>query len=83
VYAGWRCGWIALHDPEHVAESIRTGLHVFANRLLGPNTLIQKALPGILGGTEKEWFDEVLVKLKVRPEGVVFSTQRPRDELAC
>ncbi len=54
-----------MSDPQNHAQSIREGLHIFANRILGPNTLIQKALPGILKGTDGDWFKGVLKKLEV------------------
>lgn len=62
---GWRTGWLIMSDPQNHAQSIREGLHIFANRILGPNTLIQKALPGILKGTDGDWFKGVLKKLEM------------------
>lgn len=63
---GWRFGWIALHDPLHVADSVKEGMAVWANRFFGPSSVAQAALPAILE-TPAEWHNEVLAKIKVGP----------------
>ncbi|WWC73240.1 tyrosine aminotransferase [Kwoniella pini CBS 10737] len=61
---GWRFGWICLHDPLGVASSLKKGIQCWGNRFMGPNSLIQAALPTILA-TEPEWYDQVLSKIEV------------------
>lgn len=61
---GWRFGWILLHDPAHHADAIRHGLHCWGNRILGPCTLIQKALPRILDETPDSFYQEVTRRLE-------------------
>ncbi len=64
VLPGWRFGWAALHDPLEVAGDIKDGLYVWGNRFMGPNSLVQAALPAILD-TPAEWFEEVTKKVQV------------------
>ncbi|RSH95405.1 hypothetical protein EHS25_000492 [Saitozyma podzolica] len=64
---GWRFGWIALHDPLHVAGSVKEGMAVWANRFFGPSSVAQAALPAILE-TPAEWHNEVLAKIKLNAE---------------
>jgi tyrosine aminotransferase len=66
-FAGWRFGWVALHDPLNVAGAVRNGLHAWGNRIMGPNTLVQKSLKRILSETPDSWYDEVTRKLEVSP----------------
>ncbi|WVW79052.1 tyrosine aminotransferase [Kwoniella bestiolae CBS 10118] len=61
---GWRFGWLCLHDPLGVASSIKSGMQCWGNRFMGPNSLIQSALPSILA-TEPEWYDEVINKIEL------------------
>ncbi|WVR09183.1 tyrosine aminotransferase [Kwoniella sp. DSM 27419] len=60
---GWRFGWVAVHDPLGVATEIKRGMAVWGNRFMGPNSLIQNALPTILA-TEPAWFDAVTDKIQ-------------------
>ncbi|WWC64177.1 tyrosine aminotransferase [Kwoniella dejecticola CBS 10117] len=60
---GWRFGWMCLHDPLGVATSVKKGIQCWGNRFMGPNSLIQAALPTILA-TEPEWYDEVINKIE-------------------
>ena len=61
---GWRFGWLALHDPSNHALQVKEALNQLANRILGPNSLVQAALPDILS-TPDEWFTAVIEKVKV------------------
>ncbi|XP_030036199.2 tyrosine aminotransferase [Manduca sexta] len=59
---GWRMGWIVIHDRQNIFQKeVREGLAQLANRILGPNTLIQRALPSILKYTPQSFFDEVVL----------------------
>ncbi|XP_029653064.1 tyrosine aminotransferase-like [Octopus sinensis] len=58
---GWRMGWIVINDRGGVFEKeIRGGLLNLSQKILGPCTLVQGALPTILKNTEKSFFDSVI-----------------------
>ncbi|KAL0849335.1 hypothetical protein ABMA28_013650 [Loxostege sticticalis] len=59
---GWRMGWLIVHDRHNIlGKEIRKGLCNLAGKILGPNTLIQRALPTILKTTPQSFFDEVVL----------------------
>nr|NP_001299398.1 tyrosine aminotransferase [Papilio xuthus]BAM18061.1 tyrosine aminotransferase [Papilio xuthus] len=59
---GWRLGWIIIHDRHNIlGKEVRNGLANLATRILGPSTLIQRALPAILKYTPQSFFDEVIL----------------------
>ncbi|GBP66560.1 Tyrosine aminotransferase [Eumeta japonica] len=59
---GWRMGWLIVHDRKGVlGKEVRKGLSNLSTRILGPNTLVQKALPAILTLTPQSFFDEVIL----------------------
>lgn len=63
---GWRMGWVIVHDRHNIlGKEIRKGLANFAGRILGPSTLIQRALPAILRNTPQSFFDEVVLFIEV------------------
>lgn len=63
---GWRMGWVVIHDRHDIlGKQVRKGLINFASRILGPNTLIQRALPSILRNTPQSFFDEVVLFIEV------------------
>lgn len=63
---GWRMGWVIVHDRHNIlGKEIRKGLTNFAGRILGPSTLIQRALPAILRNTPQSFFDEVVLFIEV------------------
>ncbi|CBY34005.1 unnamed protein product [Oikopleura dioica] len=46
---GWRIGWCVVHDPMAIFKGrLTTGIKKLATRLVGPNKLIQAAIPKIL-----------------------------------
>lgn len=53
---GWRLGWIVIYDRNEVLSEVRNGLFSLSQRILGPNTLIQAALPDILKNTPQQFF---------------------------
>ncbi|XP_064641066.1 tyrosine aminotransferase-like isoform X3 [Lineus longissimus] len=62
---GWRCGWILIHDRHDVFnEEIQGGLICLSMRILGPNTLVQGALPLILANTEQSFYDETVTQIQ-------------------
>jgi len=58
---GWRMGWITIHDRNNIfSQEIRAGLQALSTRILGPNTIIQGAVPAILKNTTKEYHAETV-----------------------
>ncbi|CAH0404910.1 unnamed protein product [Chilo suppressalis] len=59
---GWRMGWLIIHDRQNILrKEVRKGLFNLASKILGPSTLIQRALPTILESTPQSFFDEVVL----------------------
>ncbi|CAG4998563.1 unnamed protein product [Parnassius apollo] len=59
---GWRMGWVIIHDRHNIlGREVRQGLANLSTRILGPSTLIQRALPAILKYTPQSFFDDVLL----------------------
>ncbi|KAK2164059.1 hypothetical protein LSH36_69g02010 [Paralvinella palmiformis] len=66
---GWRLGWIMIHDRHGAFEKqVRPGLTSLSQRILGPNTLVQGALPKILESTPQEFFDFTIKVVKRNAE---------------
>ena len=65
ILPGWRFGWIAIHDPKNYLKEIRLGFNDLTTRILGPNSLVQAALPDILENTQQEYFDQVMQIISV------------------
>lgn len=61
---GWRVGWITIHDRNGVFAQINEGLHQLAQLILGPNSLIQAALPDILQKTPASFYQETIKQLE-------------------
>lgn len=70
---GWRFGWIAIHDPQDHLKRVRTGFNDLTTRILGPNSLVQGAVPEILETTPQEYFDNVMQILSENAEVVYES----------
>jgi tyrosine aminotransferase len=63
---GWRMGWLIIHDKHNVfGTDIRKGIFNLASKILGPSTLIQRALPTILKTTPQSFFDGVILFIEV------------------
>lgn len=62
---GWRFGWIAIHDPNNHIKNVRAGFNDLTTRILGPNSLVQGALPEILANTPQSYYDDVMTYLSV------------------
>jgi tyrosine aminotransferase len=63
ILPGWRFGWIAIHDPKNHLHKVRQGFNDLTTRILGPNSLVQAALPEILAKTDQSYYDLVMQKL--------------------
>lgn len=57
---GWRLGWIVINDRHDTFTEVRAGLVRLSQRLLGPNSIVQAALPEILSATPQHFFDETV-----------------------
>lgn len=57
---GWRMGWIVINDRHDALSEVRQGLTRLSTRILGPNTLVQAALPRILRDTPASFYTETL-----------------------
>lgn len=63
---GWRMGWLIIHDRNGVFEKeVRKGLSNLSGKILGPCSLIQKALPTILKSTPQHFFDSTVTFIEV------------------
>lgn len=61
---GWRLGWIIVHDRHGAFSEVRLGLNNLSARILGPNSLVQGALPAILKNTPQKFYDELVETLQ-------------------
>jgi tyrosine aminotransferase len=61
---GWRLGWIIVHDRYGAFGEVRQGLLNLSARILGPNSLVQGALPSILKDTPQKFYDELVETLQ-------------------
>jgi len=53
---GWRLGWLIIHDRKERLANCRQGLVNLSQVILGPNSLVQAALPSILHETPDEYY---------------------------
>ena len=55
---GWRLGWLIVHDRRNaVSDELRRALVSLTQRTLGPCSILQGALPQILGSTPASMFE--------------------------
>lgn len=57
---GWRMGWAIIHDRYGALSEVRQGMVSLSQKLSGPNTLVQGALPQILQDTPQSFFDHII-----------------------
>lgn len=62
---GWRMGWILIHDPtpDEQFAVVRRALEGLSMKILGPNSLVQAALPSILTKVNRQWHESVRATL--------------------
>lgn len=65
---GWRLGWIIVYDRNNVFSEVRQGLQSLSQRILGPNTVVQAALPDILKNIPEEFFHSTLQYIQKNAE---------------
>jgi len=56
---GWRLGWIIMYDKQNYIQSLRQSLTNLTTLIVGPNTLVQAALPSILHETPQQYYREL------------------------
>lgn len=62
---GWRLGWIVINDRNNAFDQgVRGGLTKLSQRILGPNTLIQAAVPDILRGVPQSFYTDTLTYIE-------------------
>lgn len=62
---GWRLGWVLIHDRQGKFAQVRKGLNALSQLILGPNSLVQAALPMILKDTPDSFYKNTLDQLQV------------------
>lgn len=60
---GARLGWIIIHDRYGALKQVRFGITSLAQKICGPCTLIQGALPDILDNTPASFLENIRSKL--------------------
>lgn len=61
IVPGWRMGWILIQDRHEIfAAEVRQGLVSLSQRILGPNTLVQAAIPEILEKVPPKFYDDAI-----------------------
>ncbi|GAA5906558.1 hypothetical protein JCM8208_000479 [Rhodotorula glutinis] len=73
---GWRLGWVIVHDPLGVLSEVRQGLAKWAFRIQGPNSTMQRALPGILANTPERFYLDTMAELKRTGEALFDRLER-------
>lgn len=68
VVPGWRLGWVVLHDRNGAFADYHKGLLMLSQRILGPCSLIQAALPAILMDTTASYFEAYNDQLQLNAE---------------
>jgi tyrosine aminotransferase len=76
---GWRVGWIMIYDKQNKLGEIREAINRIKNLLLHPPPFIMQAIPRIFKDVPKNYFTEVMEKVKQRAELL----QRKVDEVPC
>jgi len=68
---GWRLGWILIHDVQEALAEVREGLYRLSTLTMGPNSLVQVALPTILRRIPPDWH-KGLIRVLQRHADVSF-----------
>lgn len=56
---GWRLGWAIVHDRFSALSEVKKGMVALSQKIVGPCSLIQGALPEILRNTPASYFDNI------------------------
>jgi tyrosine aminotransferase len=57
---GWRLGWVLIHDREDRLTLVKDGIMRLATLILGPNSLVQAALPKLFVDTPPEFHKDLI-----------------------
>lgn len=61
---GWRVGWVLLVDEAGYAADVLKGMQNLAMHTLGPNAIVQHAMPEILRDTPKDYYARNMAELE-------------------
>lgn len=56
---GWRLGWLIVHNRYGVLSDVKQGIVALSQKIVGPCSLIQAALPRILEDTPESYFQNI------------------------
>ncbi|EYC00289.1 hypothetical protein Y032_0116g540 [Ancylostoma ceylanicum] len=79
---GWRLGWLIVHDRFRVLSEVRKGLVALSQKIVGPCSLVQGALPTILRDTPDEYFEHNK-RVISRNAGIVTRTLKGVKGVHC
>ncbi|KHJ91246.1 tyrosine transaminase [Oesophagostomum dentatum] len=79
---GWRMGWLIVHDRYRVLSEVKKGLVALSQKIVGPCSLIQGALPKILRDTPDEFFEHNR-RVISRNAGVITKTLKGVKGIHC
>ncbi|RCN51301.1 tyrosine transaminase [Ancylostoma caninum] len=79
---GWRLGWLIVHDRFRVLSEVRKGLVALSQKIVGPCSLVQGALPKILKDTPDEFFEHNR-RVISRNAGIVNKTLKGVKGVHC
>ena len=65
---GWRLGWAIIHNRYGVLNEVREGMIALSQKIVGPCSLIQGALPKILKETPDSYFQNITSVLRENAE---------------
>ena len=65
---GWRVGWVIIYDKHNRLGEIRDAMYRIKNMLLHPPPFIMQAIPRIFKDIPKNYFSNVMNKVKERAE---------------
>ena len=78
---GWRMGWVVVHDRKEIfGKEIAAGLRRLSQRVLGPSSALQGALPVILSECKPEFFEKTLSLMK-KTSGIFYEKLSAIPEL--
>jgi tyrosine aminotransferase len=61
---GWRMGWLLIFDPAKKLHEVRKGMIMLAQRLCGPNAIVQGALSDIFSNVPEAFYSSLNSQLE-------------------
>ena len=88
---GWRCGWTLIYDKYNKCQEFRDAIQKVKNMLIHPVPFIMQAIPSIYQNLPKNYYEEVMAKVRERAEVVqrkvreirALSMAMPEGALYC